>query len=274
MARVERFLVKHADSSLFLRSNMREAGLADEGKRLQGTWVAAVEQGEVIAVACHVTNGNVLLQAPVFAAELARESVARSGRPVKGIVGPWEQVVAARAALGLANVPAVPPEFDLPENLYALSLENLIVPDGQWECSVVAPATFDAVVIHRADYVVEAIGEARSEKTLPEAIAAITRAMAERSYYALTVDGQVKASGCFNARLPDVVQLGGIYTPPAERGRGHARRLVAGMLRDARAQGVTRAVLFTGSDNLAAQRAYEAIGFRQIGRHGLVLWNG
>ena len=80
-------------------------------------------------------------------------------------------------------------------------------------------------------------------------------------------------SGCFNARLPDVVQLGGIFTRPEDRGRGYARRLVAGMLQHARADGAPRAVLFTGQDNLAAQRAYEAIGFEPIGLYGLVLWN-
>ncbi len=45
------------------------------------------------------------------------------------------------------------------------------------------------------------------------------------------------------------------------------------MLREARGKGVTRAVLFTNHDNVSAQRAYEAIGFKRVGDYGLVLWS-
>ena len=72
-----------------------------------------------------------------------------------------------------------------------------------------------------------------------------------------------------NAALPDIVQLGGIYTPPAYRGRGYARASVAGSLMSARKRGVTRAVLFTS--NPSAARSYEGVGFRRLGDYGLVL---
>jgi len=69
--------------------------------------------------------------------------------------------------------------------------------------------------------------------------------------------------------LPDIVQLGGIYTPPEQRGRGYAKVSVAGSLLVAAQRGATRAVLFT--KNPSAVRSYEAVGFRRIGDYGLVL---
>ena len=48
-ALLERFLLPRKESSLFLLSNLRRAGLSDRGQRLQGTYVAAVEEGEVVA---------------------------------------------------------------------------------------------------------------------------------------------------------------------------------------------------------------------------------
>ena len=62
----------------------------------------------------------------------------------------------------------------------------------------------------------------------------------------------------FNARLPDIAQVGGVWTPPHARGRGYARCVVAGSLLHARTQGVSRALLFTMESNVAAMRAYEA----------------
>ena len=82
-------------------------------------------------------------------------------------------------------------------------------------------------------------------------------------------DGTLASLSAFNARLPDIVQLGGIYTPPVLRGRGFARAAVAASLLEARGQGASRAVLFT--NNPSAVRTYEALGFRRIGDYSIVL---
>jgi predicted GNAT family acetyltransferase len=60
--------------------------------------------------------------------------------------------------------------------------------------------------------------------------------------------------------LPDVVQVGGVYTPPALRGKGHARLALALHLAEARGKGVGRAILYAFSE--PAARAYRAIGFQ------------
>lgn len=73
----------------------------------------------------------------------------------------------------------------------------------------------------------------------------------------------------FNATLPDIVQIGPIYTPPNFRGRGFAKVAVAGSLIAASERGVSRSVLFT--NNPSAVRSYEAVGFRRVGDYGLVL---
>nr|WP_274517504.1 GNAT family N-acetyltransferase [Fortiea contorta] len=75
------------------------------------------------------------------------------------------------------------------------------------------------------------------------------------------------------ARLPDIVQIGGVWTPPALRGKGYAKSVVAGSLLAAKTQGVERAILFTNRQNSAAQAAYRGIGFHPTGEEfGLVLF--
>jgi predicted GNAT family acetyltransferase len=59
--------------------------------------------------------------------------------------------------------------------------------------------------------------------------------------------------------------------PPPLRGKGYARCAVAGSLLDARAQGATRAVLFTQESNAAAIRSYQLLGFDRCGEYGLQL---
>lgn len=68
--------------------------------------------------------------------------------------------------------------------------------------------------------------------------------------------------------------VGGVWTPPALRGRGYARAVVAASLLIAREQGVTRAIVFTGEDNIPAQRAYVTLGFRRVGDYGIIGFAG
>jgi predicted GNAT family acetyltransferase len=74
----------------------------------------------------------------------------------------------------------------------------------------------------------------------------------------------------FNARLPGIVQVGAVWTPPEHRRQGLARAAVALHLAEARAERVSRAILFTS--NPFAERAYRALGFREVGRFALLIF--
>src|SRR5690349_21088707 len=104
---LEAFLLKHSESSMFLRSDLRAGGLSFQGKPHQAEYIAMVEGGtEIVAVASHAWNGNLILQAPVAAGQIARRLALHSMRAIRGLIGPWKQVTEARSALGLCGVPA------------------------------------------------------------------------------------------------------------------------------------------------------------------------
>jgi RimJ/RimL family protein N-acetyltransferase len=268
---LERFLSARAESSMFLRSNVREVGLVDAGERLHGTYVAAERDGAIIAVASHGWNGMVLVQGDVDAVgACAREAVALTGRLIKGLGGPWTLVTAARAALGLTGQPGI---VDSREDLFTLTLSQLRVPeplaDGRWICRPPRASDHAALARWSADYQVEALGATPSA----ELDARIRREVeAGAGGWVLAVGDQPCAMSRFTARLPDAAQIGGVYTPPVLRRRGYARAVVAGSLLQARAEGVERAILFTEQTNLAARTAYLALGFTLIGEYGLVLF--
>jgi RimJ/RimL family protein N-acetyltransferase len=269
---LERFLLAHADSSLFLRSNVRAAGLVDDGRPFSGTYAGAFDGG-LRAVAAHYWNGNVIVQAPVALAAVVRAAVERSGRPVSGLNGPWDQVCAARRALGLAERRA---SMDSRDGLFALALDDLVRPPALDAPGVRCRATraddLDLVAAWRIAYAKELMHATDGSRWVLEARADMERLHELGSAWILERDGRPVAFSAFNAWLPDVVQIGGVYTPPALRSRGYARAAVAGSLAAVAASGVRRAVLFTGDDNGPAERAYTAIGFRLVGDYGLVLF--
>lgn len=268
---LEAFLSRHADSSMFLRANARAAGLEDRGRPYEGTYAAAFDGPRITAVAAHCWNGNVLLQAPVHLEPVVREATARSGRAVAGLIGPWEQVVAARGALGLDHRPA--PKTGN-EELFVLPLDQLVVPEplaaGRVTCRHADAQDLDLLTEWRIAFSIEALRQPDGPELRRQAREEMQRMHERRTGWVLLDDGIPVSFSAFNGRLPDMVQIGGVWTPPERRGRGYARCAVAGSLVEARSQGVERAVLF--AEDTAAKRAYLALGFRVTGRYGLILF--
>ena len=268
---LEAFLRLHADSSMFLRSNARAEGLDYHGKPLQAEYVAAFDGDRIVAVVAHCWNGMLLVQAPVDVAAVARAVVEHSGRPVTGLSGPAAHVVAARRALGLEHRPT--PKHGR-EELFALDLEDLVVPaplaDGRWGCRRPREVELDLVTDWRLAFYDEALHRPQAVGLRDEAAEDVRQIHERRMDWLLTDGDRPVAYSAFNAELPDIVQIGGVWTPPGLRGKGYGRAVVAGSLLDARREGVTRAVLFAERED--AKRAYLGIGFRAVGEFGLVLF--
>jgi RimJ/RimL family protein N-acetyltransferase len=270
---LDAFLADHADTSMFLRANARAAGLSDRGAPLEATYMAALEGGHITGVAAHCWNGMVLVQAPAHAGALACHAVRRSGRAVTGLSGPWAQVVSARAALGLASALTAK---DSRDELYVLDLARLVVPQPlvAGELRVRHPATAELALLvgWRVSFSVEALGAPETAELRRVSQADIRLQRERGADWVLVAGDRLVAYAAFNAMLPEIVQIGGVWTPPAERGRGYARSVVAGALLAAGTHGVRRAVLFADPANDAARRAYCSIGFRIVGDYGLVLF--
>jgi predicted GNAT family acetyltransferase len=119
---------------------------------------------------------------------------------------------------------------------------------------------------------VEALGEQDSSHLREHTRASMERYLEEGHTWVLEHRGEPVACSSFNTAIKEAVQVGGVWTPPELRSRGYGRAVVAASLLDARAEGVTTAILFTPEDNIPAQRAYEALGFCHIGSYRIVLF--
>jgi GNAT superfamily N-acetyltransferase len=270
---VEAWLGPRVDSSLFLLGNLRTAGLVDTGATYSATWVAALEGGSVAGVAAHCWNGVLLVQAGRELGDLARAALAASGRPLAGLSGPRDQVVSVRGSLGLAEARTA---LDHEAELFSLDLDALVAPAslalGDVVCALPSADELPLLVEWRIAYAVETLGSVAGDGLRATCAGEVGRLVEEGNAFVLREAGVPVAFSGFNARLRDVVQVGGVYTPPALRGRGFARAVVAGSLLRVRDEGVVRAVLFTERENVAARRAYLALGFRVVGDYGMVLF--
>ena len=263
LPRIEALLSASVETSMFPLSNLRTFGLDGAAPRAMRFWIDAA-----VSVALGVTTDGMAL--PVLPGfddwKAVRDALA--GQVLIGAAGEAETVRCLLAAAGLAGAPV---RLAGDEAHYTLDLTHLAIPDGEGDLAMPDASHQSLLVAWRSAYQREVLGTPDAEA---DATARVEVAdwLAQGSHRLLiSPDGPLALTG-FNAALPEIVQVGGVYTPPMLRNRGHARRAVALHLVEARSRGCGRAVLFSASP--AACRAYRAVGFREVGRFSLVVFDG
>lgn len=274
-AALEAFLLPRLESSMFLIGNSRAAGLLDRGKPLQGTYAGAFEGGHLAAVVAHFWNGNLILQAPAFLPDLLQAARRASGRALRGLIGPADQVRCAKESLGL---PEKSLQLDETELLYRLALAALVVPEGlssgRLQARRCEPGDLDLLTRWRVGFSLESLGAEDTPQLWRQCRASVERSLEDGRTWLLLDQERPVSTTSFNTAIAEAVQVGGVWTPPELRSRGYGRSVVAASLLDARAEGAAQSILFTGVGNLPAQRAYTALGFRHWGDYRLLLLRG
>jgi N-acetylglutamate synthase-like GNAT family acetyltransferase len=273
-AQVHALLAGARDETMLLRSNIRHGGFAYEGQPRQAKYWGAFLADRLAGVTALCWNGMVLVYAPYgLEALLAAviEEASENGPHITGLSGPTHQLYRARGVLEITDNPVL---HDVDAGLFAVNLDALRLPSSldAPNIGLRRPVMDDLSVLVDWDigFRIEALGELDAERKRGE----IERATAQRleiganHIWVLECDGKLVSRSMLGVAHPDMVQVGGVWTPPDERGKGYARAVVAASLREARAQGVRRAVLF--AHDAGAIRAYAAIGFEKVGSYTLV----
>jgi len=266
------FLRRNVERNVVLLSNVTRAGLVDRGKRRQATYAAHFEaSGAMTALAAHSWTGWLALEGGIGLEGAATLALRSSGRSVLGLLGPGAAVNRVQEALGRPVV------RQSTEVLFALDLSALQVPellthgDVRPRRATEAEAR-DVLAAWRVEYEVEVLSAPRGSELERRASEGSTALAREGRLWLLEVDSAVVSMSSTGADADGIVQISTVYTPPAHRGRGYARSVVAGSLLDARANGATGSTLFTGVADLTAQRAYRALGYHEAGDYGFVFY--
>nr|WP_255698914.1 GNAT family N-acetyltransferase [Yoonia sp. I 8.24] len=258
-------MTKHIATSMFPLSNLRDHGMAGGHPRAVTFWVRW-NAGKITDVVTITDEGFAFPQCPTM--PWGDVQVVLAGQALTGILGDAGQVAALRHALGWT----APADIDEIEPLYQLKLAELRLPDCTgYALRPLAEAPSDTLQTWRVAYLNETgvyPGES-PEVTAKKQIAAYIQRDSHRALYR---GNQPIGMTGFNAQLPQVVQIGGVFTPDEFRGQGVARRAVGLHLKEAREYGVKDAILFAASDTAA--RAYEAIGFENIGAFAMMIYKG
>ena len=268
-ALIEAYLAKHFTTAMFMRGNLRDFGIGNT-QAPYGMRFFIREEGEVTGIGGVGNGGAVMLQASGNPAEIVvhMRAALPAGFMPTVTTGAPEMVQAILEGFGAG---AAPMQMNETEPLFLLP-KSALVPQDMTGFTL-RPATMDDLPLlakWNHAYNLEVLGVVDSPESRKETHEAAHRTIIHGRQRLLVKDGDVVAQTNFNAALPDTVQIGGVYTPPALRGQGYARRAVAAHLSEAFSAGIKNSILFSASE--AASQAYRSVGFKEIGSYRIVLF--
>jgi ribosomal protein S18 acetylase RimI-like enzyme len=269
------FLERYRETSLFLLSNLDGPGILLSSLPTSGNVLLIEEGGGLAGVFCLTRKGDLLAQTggrEDLAPSILRGCDAESF-PITGVIAEWRvaesvwrELMARRGfapvyrsksvVYHLDGLPApgpVPPGIEI----RALTVDDYDL----WE------------PVDRAFHDEEGLAVAADPDRRRAGYAA--RA-AVSGWWGAFAGARLLSTACVNAVYRGAAQVGGVYTRPDHRRRGLARRVMCELMRQHRdRQDVREMVLFTAEQNMPARALYEAMGFTERGRFGLLFgrWN-
>ncbi|MES2215113.1 MAG: GNAT family N-acetyltransferase [Pseudomonadota bacterium] len=266
------FLSPHKTQCMFICGNLNVAGIEYKDAKFHGEYLGYFSDTSerIKGIIVHSWNGNVMMFAPDT--EILRGLVTHLKgvikRPIAGILGPNNQAAFVIRELGLSGK-----TFDINNNkkLYEINLDFLNEPNLPLSFKVVKAKEISRDLLEKwmQDYEIEALGSKKNSDLTKRAEIEADGLIKNTDCWILIKDNiPVSLCSC-NARVDDMLQIGPVWTPPEHRNQGFSKFLLAHVLAKVKREGVIKAVLFT--DNPAAIKVYESIGFKIIGEYRLAI---
>lgn len=227
MDELSSYLNHYQETTMFIRNNLYHSGLTYQDAPFHGEYYGTFENNRLNGVLAHYWNGNVMMQAENFSAlsALVDEFKLKRSRPIAGILGEDSQANFVIEKLGLQSSLLA---INYQEKLFLLNLDKMIIPQAihSYSCTLktVQDCEIDVIKEWLVAYHIEALGDDANNPKLEQSIIdEIQNTQLSQNRRVLLVDNTPVSLCGFNANLPEIVQLGPVYTPPSLRNKGFAR---------------------------------------------------
>jgi predicted GNAT family acetyltransferase len=253
-------------SDVFVASRLDAGGL--DPWRLGAEVWGYGERGRLES-ACYAGANLVPVQASSEAVKAFAERARRQGRRCSSIVGPAPAVEELWQLLqphwGWAR------EVRPRQPVMAIDDDPSVEPDP--DVRLVEPGEIDTLLPACVAMFTEEVGVS----PLAGDGGALYRARVEELIahgraWALVQDGEVLFKAEIGAATSQVCQVQGVWVHPSLRGRGRGTAGTAAVVEQARATVAPIVSLYVNDFNLAARRAYEKVGFAQVGTFASILF--
>jgi hypothetical protein len=252
-------------ANIFVSARIRAAGI--DPSRLGGQLWGYSDGGQLTAL-CYSGANLVPVEAGPDAVTAFASRARMQGRRCSSIVGPAEAVSQLWSLLAPAWGP--PRDVRPVQPVLAMSALSAIAPDPL--VRMVQPRELDVVLPSCIAMFTEEVGVSPIGADGGVAYRArMADLISAGRSFARIDDGKVIFKAEIGAVTPQACQVQGVWVPPEARGRGHAVRGMAAVVRAA-LQLAPVVTLYVNDFNAPARAAYRRVGFTQTGTFMSVLF--
>lgn len=267
---VRSYLASREDTAQFLINNLREHGPNETTHHNSGNFKVIFRSEKVAAVFCLTRRGNLNVQSEEDFSDVILEECEKENYPLKGFIGDWESIAPVYQKFKEKR-PEYRPQYESKEILYSYKLERS-----------------DAKLVHdtrvrflqEKDFAqwFEFSKSYAEELSLPHELSVdqkrldFTKQIQDKIWWGLFSGDEMLSRVALNSKGETAGQVGGVFTPVQYRKKGYAKAAMFHMLKDCRdIHGHTKNILFTGTQDIPAQKLYESMGYNRIGWFALIL---
>jgi predicted GNAT family acetyltransferase len=264
------FLEQHANTSMFMLSNLAMNGLRVGTTMNSGDFKIIEEGGEVSAVFCLTRRGNLFAEtggrtefAPAIVDSCRAEPI-----PIGGVLGEWKLAQAIWSIL--RNNPVFKELYAAKEILQTLDLDEVSQPTAASQVRQLRADDFEQWDVLSSAFCVEEGMPVQGTVTDRQVV--FVRSVDARRWWGYFEKGHLLAMAGLNAVYKQLGQVGGVYTVPDRRRAGLSRATMNALLADSvHVHRLKRLVLFTGEHSHAARRLYVSLGFSTVGDYAILM---
>lgn len=255
---------------MFLASNLLKYGIEDRGGMLQGPFYGSFAGRALRGVVQLVNQGSVLCcgDGPAAMAELGEAAAATPHLPARVLAmrQECEDYLAAYLARRPRRI------RDTRDSILQQVTAETLVHHPMKGFRAATSDDVDLLVRWKREFRIDGLKDKPEWVDDGELRRFIELAVREGRQYVLEEGGRPVTMGLVNASTPRCAQLGGVYTPPEERGKGYATRMVSAMCHfQLSACGLQAVFLSVEADSHAANHIYAKLGFRHLGIYRFLL---
>jgi ribosomal protein S18 acetylase RimI-like enzyme len=268
LSQIRRFLNDHAETTLFLSSNLAAHGLSLGEHPNSGDYMYIRNDAEVLGVFCLTRRGNLLVELAgrVELAGLVLGACHQGEVAIRGVLGEWASSSAVwRELTGSGQVVE---RLTSREVLFRLQIGE---PTGEPPIGVrrLEPNDFEAWSCLNSAYACE-LGLSENLTEEQRRLGFADSASAGHWWGYFLEKGLVSIAG-LNARHGPLGQVGGVFTRRDLRRRGYSRAVMQQLLSESHSiLGLSKLILFTDQENTSARGLYRSLGFEEIGEFGMM----
>lgn len=263
------FLKRHENYSLFLMGNFENYGPTLAEAPYSGNFKLLRLSDEIVCVFCLTKKGNLLIQSvihePIF--DLVLASCIQESIPITGVVGDWNfchlfwNFLKQKALIQSET-------FTSKEILYNLDLSAISYPLNHNVRVLIADDYNQWKPLRLAYLQEEGFPNDLNDEQLLEIF---VDKCSEKIIWGYFLMDRLVSIADLNAKASDLGQLGGVYTDPNFRKKGYSQAVIHKLLSDVKSiHNIRKLIIFTGENNLPAQKLYESIGVKQVGYFALL----